>query len=72
MPTTGTMAHSYVLAFPTDVEAFVAFLRDHPERSTLLIDTHDAVAGAHAAVEAAGDRHRARRRCGSTPATSAR
>ena len=52
VPTTGTMAHSYILSFPADVEAFVAFLRHHPERSTLLIDTHDTVAGAHAAVEA--------------------
>ena len=52
VPTTGTMAHSYILSFPTDVEAFVAFLRHHPERSTLLIDTRDTVAGAHAAVEA--------------------
>ena len=38
----------------------VAFLRDHPERSTLLIDTHDALAGAHAAVEAVA---RDRRSC---------
>ena len=45
IPTSGTMAHSYVLAFPTDVEAFCAFLRDHPDRSTLLIDTHDALRG---------------------------
>ena len=30
IPTSGTMAHSYVLAFPTDVEAFCAFMRDHP------------------------------------------
>jgi len=52
VPTTGTMAHSYILSFPTDIEAFVAFLRHHPERSTLLIDTRDTVAGAHAAVEA--------------------
>ena len=60
VPTTGTMAHSYILSFPTDVEAFVAFLRHHPERSTLLIDTRDTVAGAHAAVEASrADRHRA-------------
>ena len=52
VPTTGTMAHSYILSFRTDVEAFVAFLRHHPERSTLLIDTRDTAAGAHAAVEA--------------------
>jgi nicotinate phosphoribosyltransferase len=52
VPTTGTMAHSYILSFPTDVEAFVAFLHHHPDRSTLLIDTHDALAGARAAIEA--------------------
>lgn len=53
IPTSGTMAHSYVLSFPTDVEAFCAFLRDHPDRSTLLIDTRDALLGARAACEAA-------------------
>lgn len=53
IPTSGTMAHSYVLAFPTDVEAFCAFMRDHPARATLLIDTHDALDGARAACEAA-------------------
>jgi nicotinate phosphoribosyltransferase len=52
IPTSGTMAHSYVLSFPTDVEAFCAFLRDHPDRSTLLIDTHDAISGAKAACRA--------------------
>jgi nicotinate phosphoribosyltransferase len=52
IPTSGTMAHSYVLAFPTDVEAFCAFMRDHPDRSTLLIDTHDALSGARAACRA--------------------
>src|SRR5205085_2775155 len=53
IPTAGTMAHSYVLAFPSDVDAFYAFLRDHPDRSTLLIDTHDALRGARAACRAA-------------------
>jgi nicotinate phosphoribosyltransferase len=52
IPTSGTMAHSYVLAFPTDVEAFCAFMRDHPDRSTLLIDTRDALSGARAACRA--------------------
>ncbi len=52
VPTTGTMAHSYILSFPTDVEAFVAFLQHHPDRSTLLIDTHDPLAGARAAIAA--------------------
>lgn len=54
IPTTGTMAHSYVLAFPSELEAFCAFLHDHPDRSTLVIDTHDALSGARNAVAAAG------------------
>jgi nicotinate phosphoribosyltransferase len=53
IPTSGTMAHSYVLAFPSEVEAFRAFLRDWPERSTLLIDTYEPLAGTRAAAEAA-------------------
>jgi nicotinate phosphoribosyltransferase len=54
IPTTGTMAHSYVLAFPSELDAFCAFLTDHPDRSTLVIDTHDALSGARNAVAAAG------------------
>jgi nicotinate phosphoribosyltransferase len=52
IPTSGTMAHSYVLAFPSELDAFRAFLRDHPHRSTLLIDTYDSLSGARAAVQA--------------------
>jgi nicotinate phosphoribosyltransferase len=52
IPTLGTMAHSYVMAFADEVTAFRRFLRDRPGGSTLLIDTYDAVAGAAAAVEA--------------------
>lgn len=53
IPAVGTMAHSYVLAFASEVEAFRAFLRDHPGRSTLLIDTNETLGGARAAVAAA-------------------
>ena len=52
IPTTGTMAHSYVLSFSTELEAFCAFLRDQPGNATLLIDTYDTLDGARAAVEA--------------------
>ena len=54
IPTLGTMAHSYVMAFTDEVTAFRRFLRDRPGESTLLIDTYDAVAGAEAVVEASG------------------
>jgi nicotinate phosphoribosyltransferase len=44
------MAHSYVMAFPRELEAFRAFARAFPHATTLLIDTYDTVAGAHNAV----------------------
>jgi nicotinate phosphoribosyltransferase len=50
IPPTGTMAHSYVMAFPGELEAFRAFARAFPRGTTLLIDTYDTVAGAHQAV----------------------
>ena len=37
----GTMAHSFVEAFPTEGEAFRAFAEDHPSRTTFLVDTYD-------------------------------
>jgi nicotinate phosphoribosyltransferase len=53
IPPTGTMAHSYVQAFPHEIEAFRAFPRTFPGRTTLLIDTYDTVAAAHKAVTVA-------------------
>jgi nicotinate phosphoribosyltransferase len=53
IPTTGTMAHSYVMGFPTELDAFCAFLRDQPSRPTLLIDTYETISGARIAAEAA-------------------
>src|SRR5437660_427764 len=34
----GTMAHSYIEAFPTELDAFRAFAADLPERTTFLVD----------------------------------
>lgn len=47
----GTMAHSYVLAFPSEVAAFEAFTEDLPGRTTLLVDTYDTVDGVRAAID---------------------
>ncbi len=52
IPTTGTMAHSYVMASERELDSFVAFLGDQPERATLLIDTYDTVRGADNAIAA--------------------
>jgi nicotinate phosphoribosyltransferase len=50
IPPAGTMAHSYVSAFPHEIDSFRAFARTFPRNTTLLLDTYDTVAAAHKAV----------------------
>lgn len=50
MPVVGTMAHSYVMSFPDEVDAFRTFARDFPTNAVLLIDTYDTLQGAHHAM----------------------
>jgi nicotinate phosphoribosyltransferase len=50
IPPTGTMAHSYVSAFPREIDAFRAFARAFPTRTTLLLDTYDPITAARKAV----------------------
>jgi nicotinate phosphoribosyltransferase len=47
----GTMAHSYIEAFPTEADAFRAFAVDLPGRTTFLVDTYDTAGGVDAAIE---------------------
>jgi len=42
----GTMAHSYVMRFGREDQAFLAFARAYPGRAVLLLDTYDTLAGA--------------------------
>ncbi|MGC8494943.1 MAG: nicotinate phosphoribosyltransferase [Syntrophobacteraceae bacterium] len=51
IPVSGTMAHSFVLSFEEEIEAFRAFARTFPDRTVLLIDTYDTVSGAKKAAE---------------------
>ncbi len=54
IPVSGTMAHSYVMSFDDELEAFRAYAQHFPEHCLLLIDTYDTVQGArNAAIVAA-------------------
>jgi nicotinate phosphoribosyltransferase len=51
----GTMAHSYIEAFPDERTAFRAFARDFPDRATFLVDTYDTLDGVAAALDVADE-----------------
>jgi nicotinate phosphoribosyltransferase len=52
IPVSGTMAHSYVMAHPIELDAYRSFLRHYGPEAVLLIDTYDTVEGARRAVAA--------------------
>jgi nicotinate phosphoribosyltransferase len=59
IPVSGTMAHSFVTAFDSEIEAFRAFADTYPNHSVFLIDTYDVPEGARNAVRVATEmRHR--------------
>ncbi|HPK00614.1 MAG TPA: nicotinate phosphoribosyltransferase, partial [Candidatus Hydrogenedentes bacterium] len=43
IPVSGTHAHSWVMSFPSELEAFRAFARNYPDRCMLLVDTYDTL-----------------------------
>jgi nicotinate phosphoribosyltransferase len=47
----GTMAHSFIEAFPDERSAFRAFARDFPASATFLVDTYDTLDGVRSAID---------------------
>ena len=43
VPALGTMAHSWVQMFPTELEAFRAYAKVYPDSCTLLVDTYNVL-----------------------------
>ncbi|MBT6681151.1 MAG: nicotinate phosphoribosyltransferase [Chloroflexi bacterium] len=62
IPTIGTMAHSFITSFDSELAAFRAYAAAFPNTTTLLVDTYDTAKGVEAAItvahelEAAGHR----------------
>jgi nicotinate phosphoribosyltransferase len=51
IPVMGTMAHAWVMSFPTEEEAFDAYAEFYPDKTVFLIDTYDTLkSGIHSAI----------------------
>ncbi|MCM8782904.1 MAG: nicotinate phosphoribosyltransferase [Candidatus Omnitrophica bacterium] len=51
IPLVGTMAHSFVMAFKTELESFSAYTKIFPHRSILLVDTYNTEKGIQNAIK---------------------
>lgn len=58
LPVAGTLAHSWVMAHDSEVEAFERYTSVFPGGVTLLVDTYDTLEGTRRAIKAAGPRLR--------------
>ena len=53
IPVVGTVAHSFIMSFEREEEAFRAYVKTFPANSVLLVDTYDTVEGIKKAIEVA-------------------
>jgi nicotinate phosphoribosyltransferase len=53
IPVRGTHAHSWVMAFPSELEAFETWAEVMPHNAVLLVDTYDTLGGVRHAIDVA-------------------
>jgi nicotinate phosphoribosyltransferase len=53
IPVSGTQAHSWIMFFETEVEAFHTYARAMPNNCVFLVDTYDSLEGVRHAIELA-------------------
>ncbi|MFC4871598.1 nicotinate phosphoribosyltransferase [Negadavirga shengliensis] len=53
IPVAGTHAHSWIMSFENELEAFKAYAEAFPDHTILLVDTYDTVNGIKNAIEVA-------------------
>ena len=52
IPLTGTMAHSWILAASTELDAFTSYAQLFTDQTVLLVDTFDVTAATHSLIDA--------------------
>ena len=58
IPPSGTMAHSFVMGFKNEIDAYRAYARTFPDNSVFVIDTYDTLEGAGKAAKVAKEMER--------------
>ncbi len=53
IPVVGTVAHSFIMSFEEEEEAFRAYAEAFPDKTVLLVDTYDTVEGVKKAIKVA-------------------
>lgn len=51
IPVKGTHAHSWIMSFKTELEAFRTYAKFYPDNCLLLVDTYDTLAGVKHAIQ---------------------